>query len=50
MGDIIVDINGTAIESATDVYNVVETADSLSVTVYRGNYRMSFNVTPEEIS
>lgn len=49
-GDIIVEINGEPIQAAADVYKMVESSESLSVTVFRGGTKQTFTVKPEEVS
>ncbi|GFR77154.1 serine protease HTRA2, mitochondrial [Elysia marginata] len=48
-GDIIIDINGTKIRSASDVYDLVEKHETLHVTVIRGTHREHYLVDTETI-
>ncbi|KAK7508604.1 hypothetical protein BaRGS_00000170 [Batillaria attramentaria] len=49
-GDIIVEINGKSTTTSADVYQAVESAELLHVTVLRGNQKRVFDVTTEVIS
>lgn len=48
-GDIIIDINGFKIESAADVYKMVEKSEMLRITVIRGRHRERFSVITETL-
>lgn len=48
-GDIIIDINGFKIESAADVYDVLEKSEVLRVTVIRGRYKEMYSVVTETL-
>ncbi|KAK7109516.1 hypothetical protein V1264_013546 [Littorina saxatilis] len=49
-GDIIVEINGKAIQSASDVYKLVESSQTLNIVAFRGHLKKTFTVESEEIS
>ncbi|CAL1529675.1 unnamed protein product [Lymnaea stagnalis] len=48
-GDIIIDINGAKIDSAGDVYSMVEKSDMLRITVIRGKHLERFSVITEAL-
>ncbi|RUS82153.1 hypothetical protein EGW08_010087, partial [Elysia chlorotica] len=48
-GDVIVEINGKPIRSASDVYEMVEKDETLNVTVIRGSHREIYSVDTESV-
>lgn len=46
-GDVIVEINGSKVNSSEEVYNYVKTCDSLNVVVRRGANLIKLHMTPE---
>lgn len=46
-GDIVLEINGTAVETSGDVYKAVNSSDRLQVLVRRGNKLIYLQITPE---
>ena len=49
-GDIITEINGKAIQSAADVYSLVEAFETLKVVACRGQRKMTFTIVSEEVN
>ncbi|CAL1537597.1 unnamed protein product [Lymnaea stagnalis] len=47
-GDIIIDINGSAIKSAADVYDAVEKSDFLTVTLIRGSEKKMIPINTKQ--
>ena len=48
-GDVISQINGKVVTTATDVYRAVEENQELNITVLRGKKTLVLKVLPEEI-
>lgn len=46
-GDVIVEINGSKVNSSEEIYNAVRTSDSLNVVVRRGADLLMLHMTPE---
>ncbi|XP_052007107.1 serine protease HTRA2, mitochondrial-like [Xyrauchen texanus] len=46
-GDVIVEINGTKVNTSEQIYNAVSTSDSLNVVVRRGHDLLMLHMTPE---
>lgn len=46
-GDVIVEINGSKVNTSEDIYNAVRTSDSLNVVVRRSNDLLMLHMTPE---
>ncbi|KAI1887490.1 hypothetical protein AGOR_G00190860 [Albula goreensis] len=46
-GDIVVEINGTAVKTSEEIYNAVRTRDSINMVVKRGHDLLMLHVTPE---
>ncbi|XP_055026262.1 serine protease HTRA2, mitochondrial [Misgurnus anguillicaudatus] len=46
-GDVIVEINGSKVNTSEDIYNAVRTSDSLNVVVCRSNDLLMLHMTPE---
>jgi len=48
-GDIITHINDEPVEGASTIYKVLETTSALTMTVYRGDYKLRITIQPEEL-
>lgn len=46
-GDVIVEINGSKVNSSEEIYNAVRTSDSLNVVIRRGGDLLMLHMTPE---
>ncbi|KAG5848400.1 serine protease HTRA2, mitochondrial-like [Anguilla anguilla] len=46
-GDVVVQINGTAVKTSEEIYNAVRTSDSINLVVRRGSDLLMLHVTPE---
>lgn len=46
-GDVIVEINGTKVNTSEEIYNAVRTSDSLNAVVRRGEDLLMLHMTPE---
>ncbi|XP_023671233.1 serine protease HTRA2, mitochondrial-like isoform X2 [Paramormyrops kingsleyae] len=46
-GDIVVEINGTAVKTSEEIYNAVRTSDSINMVVRRGSDLLMLHMTPE---
>lgn len=46
-GDIVTEVNGQKIEGASSIYKILETADSLKMTVFRQRQKINITVAPE---
>ncbi|XP_036372715.1 serine protease HTRA2, mitochondrial-like [Megalops cyprinoides] len=46
-GDIVVEINGTAVKTSEEIYNAVRTSDSINMVVKRGFDLLMLHVSPE---
>lgn len=46
-GDVVVEINGTKVNTSEEIYNAVRTRDSINMVVRRGEDLLMLHMTPE---
>lgn len=46
-GDIVLEINGTKVNTSEEIYNAVRTSDSITMVIRRGQDLLRLHMTPE---